>query len=95
MLVSETSEEKPLRFISPEPQLARLLFRREPKIIPRELHDWAVQWVADVGSIMRSREYMAYTVSLYGSMGLMSSLLRLIPDIALIDTFLKRLGFAE
>jgi len=89
------SEEKPLRFISPEPQLALLLIKREPKILPRDLHDWSVQWVADIGSIMRSRDYMAYTFALYGGMGIMSSLLRLIPDVALLDGFLKRLGFRE
>jgi len=89
------SEEKPLRFISPEPQLALLLIKREPKIMPRDLNDWAIQWVADVGSIMRSRDYMAYTFALYGGMGIMSSLLRLIPDVALLDKLLKRAGFSE
>ena len=89
------SEEKPLRFVSPNPILALILAKREPKVIPRELNDWAIQWVADIGLIMRSREYMAYTFALYGGMGLMSGLLRLIPDVALLDTFLKRIGFAE
>lgn len=89
------SEEKPLRFVSPEPILALILAKREPKVIPRELNDWAIRWVADIGLIMRSREYMAYTAALYGGMGLMSAFLGLIPDVALLDTFLKRLGFAE
>ncbi|GAH65528.1 unnamed protein product [marine sediment metagenome] len=89
------SEEKPLRFISPRPMLALILAGREPKFMPKELNDWAIQWVADIGMIMRSRDYMAYTAALYGGMGLMSALLGFIPDIALLDTFLKRLGFAE
>jgi len=89
------TEEKPLRFISPNPVLALILAKREPKVIPKELNDWAIQWVADIGMIMRSRDYMAYTAALYGGMGMMSALLRLIPDVALLDTFLKRIGFAE
>ena len=89
------AEEEPLRFLSPDPVLALILAKREPKVIPRELNDWAIRWVADIGLIMRSREYMAYTAALYGGMGLMSSLLRLLPDIAPLDTFLKRLGFVE
>ncbi|GAH83729.1 unnamed protein product [marine sediment metagenome] len=89
------AEEKPLRFVSPDPVLALILAKREPKVIPKELNDWAIRWVADVGIIMRSRDYMAYTFALYGGMGIMSSLLRRIPDIALLDTFLKRLGFTE
>ncbi|MBA7631562.1 hypothetical protein ES703_39094 [subsurface metagenome] len=89
------SEEKPLRFISPKPVLAIILAEREPKIMPRDLNDWAIQWVADVGSIMRSRDYMAYTVALYGGMGIISSLLRLLPDVALLDKMLKRAGFRE
>lgn len=89
------SEEKPLRFVSPKPVLALILAKREPRIIPREINDWAIQWVADIGLIMRSREYMAYTAALYGGMWLMSAFLGLIPDVALLDTFLKRLGFAE
>ncbi|MCW4048246.1 MAG: hypothetical protein NWE89_00785 [Candidatus Bathyarchaeota archaeon] len=84
-----------LRLISPNPRLAIILAEREPRVISKEINDWAIQWVADVGSIMRSREFLAYTAALYGSMGLMSGLLRLIPDVALLDTFLKRLGFAE
>ncbi|GAH73220.1 unnamed protein product, partial [marine sediment metagenome] len=78
----EMSEEKPLRFVSPNPILALILAKREPKVIPRELNDWAIQWVADIGLIMRSREYMAYTAALYGGMGLMSAFLGLIPDVA-------------
>ncbi len=89
------SEKEQIRFINPRPVLALILAKREPKVIPKELNDWAIQWVADIGSIMRSRDYMAYTAALYGGMGMMSALLRFIPDIAPLDTFLKRLGFAE
>jgi len=87
------SERK--RFISPEPKLARLLRQREPRILPRELWDWGVDWVEDVGSVMRSRGYMVSTVAFYAGLGLSSFFLRLLPDVTLLDKFLKRLGFRE
>ena len=87
--------EKQLRFINPEPRLALLLGAREPKALPRPLYAWSVQWMADVGSIMRSREYMAYTGALYGTMIVAGQLLWLLPDVALLDMFLKKLGFRE
>jgi len=87
--------ERPFRFINPEPRLALLLAAREPKALPKPIYSWAVQWAADVGSIMRSRDYMAYTGALYGTMVVVSGLLRFLPDVALLDIFIKRLGFRE
>lgn len=51
-----------MRFVDPSPKLAQFLAERGPKVLP-EIHEWAVEWIADVGTILRSREFMAYSVA--------------------------------
>lgn len=60
-----------LRFISPEPKLAKVLRSRKPIVMAEETYDWFVSWVEDVGTVMRSREYMVSTVAYYISYGLL------------------------
>jgi len=84
-----------IRFISPEPKLALILAKREKTILSKELYDYAVGWIADVGTIMRSREYMASMLAFYSTMLGTSALLRLLPDVHPLDRFLKRLGYRE
>lgn len=45
------------KVISPEPKLAQILHKRDPLILPEETYHWIVDWIEDVGSVMRSREY--------------------------------------
>ncbi|HDN18282.1 MAG TPA: hypothetical protein ENF41_04395 [Candidatus Bathyarchaeota archaeon] len=56
-------ERKRIRFISEEPKLANILKRRKPIIIPDYLYMWSVQWIEDVGRVMRSREMMVSAVA--------------------------------
>ena len=69
--------EERLRFISPEPKLAQALRRLEKEIkiemLPPEYRDYVISWIEDIGSIMRSRSYMAGIVAMYLSMALISA----------------------
>ena len=64
--------EERLRFISPEPKLAQALRRLEKEIkiemLPPEYRDYVISWIEDVGTIMRSRSYMAGSLALYISL---------------------------
>lgn len=64
-----------IRFINPDPRLARFLAEKSLGILSDEAHEWVVEWIADVGTIVRSRSFMAYTIaSLFGG-----TVLRFIP----------------
>ncbi len=52
-----------IRLVDPDPRLARFLSERGPKVLPAEVHEWVVEWVYDVGEIVRSRSFMAYTIA--------------------------------
>ena len=82
--------EERLRFISPEPKLAQALRRLEEeikiKVLPPEYRDYVISWIEDIGSIMRSRSYMAGTVAMYLSMALVTAPFVVVPE-------LKRLKF--
>jgi len=56
-------EEVGFRLISPEPRLAARLRERKPLIVPETIYDWAVGWVEDVGTIMRSRATIASVIA--------------------------------
>lgn len=64
-----------IRFVNPDPRLAQFLAEKSLGILSDEAHEWVVEWVADVGAIVRSRSFMAYTIaSLFGG-----AVLRFIP----------------
>ena len=46
-------------FISREPVLAKILASRKPIILGEEGYMWIVDWIATIGSIIRSRENIA------------------------------------
>lgn len=52
-----------IRLINPNPRLAQFLAERGPKALSDESYEWIVEWIADVGTIMRSRSFMAYGVA--------------------------------
>jgi hypothetical protein len=87
--------EKRLRLISPEPRLAQLLRRREPKLISREGWDWTVDWVQDVGLVMRDRGFMAYTLASTASYGLLILISELFPATRRLGVVSRALGIAE
>ena len=95
MWVIELSEREKIRLISPEPLLANLLRRREPRIISREGWDWSVNWVQDVGIVMRDRGFIAYTIASTASYGVFILLSELFPVSRKLGILSKALGIAE
>jgi len=46
------------RFISEEPRLAYVMKAVDLGLLPKDVKEWAVSWVEDVGRVVRSREMM-------------------------------------
>ena len=89
------SEREKMRLISPKPLLADLLRRRKPRIISREGWDWSVDWVQDVGIVMRDRGFIAYTIASTASYGVFILLSELFPVSRKLGILSKALGIAE
>lgn len=87
--------EEMRRFISPEPRLALLLRKREPKLISREGWDWSIDWVQDIGIVMRDRGFIAYTVASTASYGILILVSELFPVSRRLGILSKALGIAE
>jgi len=65
----------PVRFISSEPRLAQVLEAVDFGILPRDIREWAIGWMKDVGKVVRSREMMVgFAASLVYYAGLLSAL---------------------
>lgn len=52
-----------IRFINPDPKLALFLAERGNTLLSEEAYEWVVEWTYDVGSVLRSRSFMAYTIA--------------------------------
>ena len=89
------SEREKFRVISPEPRLAFLLRKREPKLISRGSWDWTVDWVQDVGIVMRDRSFIAYTAASFASYGVLLLFSELFPVSRRLGILSKALGIAE
>lgn len=87
--------EERRKFISPEPRLAMILRKREPKLISREDWDWSIDWVQEVGIVMRDRSFIAYTVASTASYGILIMVSELFPVSRKLGIFSKALGIAE
>jgi hypothetical protein len=62
------------RLISPEPRLAKVFERVDFGILPRDVREWAIGWVRDVGALVRSREMMVgFAASLVYYVGLVAA----------------------
>jgi hypothetical protein len=46
------------RLISSEPRLAKALEQINLGVLPKDVRDWAISWVRDVGTLVRSRDMM-------------------------------------
>lgn len=57
--VADEENEK-IRFLDPNPRLAMILREQGPIILPKKVWKWSVDWVQDIGTIIRSRDYWAY-----------------------------------
>lgn len=60
-------EKSALRFLSTEPRLAIALAQREKILLPKEFYEYIISWMEDVGTVMRSREFLVSSVSAYAS----------------------------
>lgn len=89
------SERGKIRLISPEPLLANRLRRRAPRLISREGWDWSVDWVQDVGIVMRDRGFIAYTIASTASYGVFILISELFPVSRKLGILSKALGIAE
>ena len=83
--------ERP-RIISPEPRLAKFLRTRRAVLVPSELYDWTLDWVEDVGSVMRSRENIVYSLASAASYGLLITASKLFPMTTKLGIVSEALG---
>lgn len=89
------SEKKPLiQFISPDPLLANILRRREPIVVSREGWDWGVDWVQEVGVVMRDRGFISYTIASTASYSVILAISELFPVSRRLGILSKALGIA-
>lgn len=86
------AERKKMQFISSEPRVALRLREWRPVILPRDIYDWSVDWVEDIGRIMRSRSYIAGTAASYVAYGVMLLLFGMVPAIKSFPFVARVLG---
>lgn len=90
------SEDKSrTQFISPQPRLAILLRAREPRVFSRGVWDWSVDWVQDVGSILRDRGFITYSMASFASYGVLLVVAELFPATRKFGIISKAMGIAE
>lgn len=86
---------KDLKFLSPEPRLAIALSKREKILLPKEVYDYVVEWIMEVGTLMRTREYMVGFVASATSTGILLLLSRYLPMTRRLGIISESLGIAE
>lgn len=61
------SEENrsPFQILQSRSVIADILSKRTPLILPSSIYEWAVGWVSEIGSTMRSRNFIATNIA-YG-----------------------------
>jgi len=64
-----------VRVIAPYPTVALILSKHKPLLISEEGWDYIISWVADIGSVMRSRAYMVSVAVSLSTQILLTSLL--------------------
>ena len=52
------SSVQQFRIISDKPRLAMVLREFDLGILPKDVREWAISWVEDVGTLVRSRDMM-------------------------------------
>lgn len=92
--MSATLAEERIKFISPEPKLAQLLRKRGP-IISENLHKFIVDYIEDVGTILRDRGFITYTAASFASYGVLLVIAELFPTIRRLGIVSKAMGIAE
>jgi len=90
-----SEERKKLRFIREEPWISRVLRTFRPlRIIPDEIHNWAFDWLEDIGSVMRNREMMAGFLASMGYYLIGIGLISLFENIGFSPNIIKRIKSA-
>lgn len=86
------AERPKFRLLREEPVVALRLRERRPTIIPEDLYNWAIDWVSDIGKIMRSRSYMAGTLAHFVSIALISTPFVAFPELKRLKFLARTLG---
>lgn len=91
------AEERKIRLISPEPTLANLLRELEKKgiriqMIPLEYRNFIVDWIADIGVVMRDRSFMAYSAAMYLSTAVIMLPFELAPSLKQLPLLTRIFG---
>lgn len=84
-----------LKFISPSPKLALALSKRERTLLPKPLYDYLVDWVEEVGTLMRTKEYMVGFVASAASTGVLLVAAKYLPITRRLGIISEALGIAE
>jgi len=90
--MSEKALSEEIKIISPNPRVAEFLAKRDSLIIPKEVYDFGVSWVRDVGKVMRSREFLVSSVASYASYGIILALSEKFPQVKNLRLLSRTLG---
>ena len=72
-------DKKTIRFVSPEPKIANSLQNVDLRILPEELRNYLISWIQEVGTVMRSRDFMVSSVASYASSGIIAMVAKRLP----------------
>ena len=87
--------EAEFTFISPKPKLAKFLHEREPLILPSDFYHWSMDWVEDVGRVIRSREYKVSILATGATYAAFSIIARTFPLVTQLGIISEALGFKK
>jgi len=73
--VAKVKDVTQIRFISPEPVLAEILAVHKPILLSETGWKWIVSWIADVGVVMRSRDFIVFNLAYLASMIMMEGVM--------------------
>jgi len=92
----EVEDIREIRFINPRPWVAERLKQRKPILVSETFYQWCLSWVEDVGTVLRSRDMMVFTIAsaiqYVGIMVIISFLESLLGESSLLARLFK-LGF--
>lgn len=84
--------EEVLHVVGSEPRLAEFLHEREPLILPSDFYHWSVDWVEDVGRVIRSREYKVSILATGATYALFTVIARTFPLVTRLGVVSEAFG---
>lgn len=90
--MSEKVLSEEIKIISPDPRIAEFLAQRKNTFIPKEVYEFGVSWIRDVGKVMRSREFLVSSVASYASYGIILALSEKFPQLKGMRLLSRTLG---